>query len=83
MLPSAPAPAAVAVTNVSYPGLAEYMGLELSEEIIRANMPEYLPGNQLQVNIEIFYFSDVLPTFISLLHFSLRTIKTSCVPWEH
>ena len=29
-----------------YPGLAEYMGLELSEDVIRANMPEYLPENQ-------------------------------------
>jgi len=31
---------------VAYPGLAEYMGMELSEDIIRANMPEYLPQNQ-------------------------------------
>merc|ERR1711963_231237 len=29
-----------------YPGLAEYMGLELLEDVIRANMPEYLPENQ-------------------------------------
>ena len=29
------------VSNV-YPGLAEYMGLELSEDVIRQNMPEYL-----------------------------------------
>jgi len=36
--PSAPA----------YPGLSEYMGLELPEDVIRANMPEYLPGNQTQ-----------------------------------
>jgi hypothetical protein len=27
-----------------YPGLSDYMGLELSEDVIRANMPEYLPG---------------------------------------
>merc|ERR1719188_1963013 len=26
----------------AYPGLAEYMGMELSEAIIRENMPEYL-----------------------------------------
>jgi len=33
--------------NVSvYPGLAGYMGLELSEDVIRENMPEYLPENQ-------------------------------------
>lgn len=29
-----------------YPGLAAYMGLELSEDVIRANMPEYLPSYQ-------------------------------------
>jgi len=28
--------------HTSYPGLAEYMGLELSESVIRENMPEYL-----------------------------------------
>jgi len=38
-----PVPAPVAA---SYPGLAEYMGLELSEALIRENMPEYLPANQ-------------------------------------
>jgi len=32
-----------------YPGLVEYMGLELSEAAIRANMPEYLPENQNQL----------------------------------
>jgi len=32
----------------AYPGLGEYMGLELPEEVIRANMPEYLPSNQHQ-----------------------------------
>ncbi len=26
-----------------YPGLGDYMGMELTEEVIRANMPEYLP----------------------------------------
>lgn len=36
------------VGSSAYPGLAEYMGLEFSEEIIRANMPEYLPKNQQQ-----------------------------------
>ena len=38
--PSAPS------SSSAYPGLAEYMGLELTEDIIRANMPEYLPTNQ-------------------------------------
>lgn len=31
---------------VAYPGLAEYMGMELTRDIIAANMPEYLPENQ-------------------------------------
>jgi len=33
--------------TASYPGLAEYMGLELSEAIIRENMPEYLPNQSV------------------------------------
>ena len=36
-----PTPAAIAM----YPGLADYMGLELSEETIRQNMPEYLAAS--------------------------------------
>lgn len=32
-----------------YPGLADFMGLELSEDMIRANMPEYLPENQVAI----------------------------------
>lgn len=27
-----------------YPGLADYMGMELTEDVIRVNMPEYLPA---------------------------------------
>merc|ERR1719510_373420 len=42
--PSAPSPSSS--SSSAYPGLAEYMGLELSEDMIRANMPEYLPSNQ-------------------------------------
>jgi len=33
------------ILTVSYPGLSEYMGLELSEALIRENMPEYLPNS--------------------------------------
>lgn len=29
--------------NPVYPGLADYMGMELTEDVIRENMPEYLP----------------------------------------
>ena len=34
----------------AYPGLAEYMGMELSEAIIRDNMPEYLTNNQVAIS---------------------------------
>ena len=36
--------APTAPTGSNYPGLAEYMGLELTEAEVRANMPEYLPA---------------------------------------
>jgi hypothetical protein len=36
-----------AAGGTAYPGLAEYMGMELSRDIIAANMPEYLPENQV------------------------------------
>jgi len=46
--PSAPSgpsgPSAGSPHTGSYPGLAEYMGLELTEAEVRANMPEYLPA---------------------------------------
>jgi len=43
--PSTGSFAAPTVTSGSnYPGLAEYMGLELTEAEVRANMPEYLPA---------------------------------------
>ena len=45
--PSAPS------SSSTYPGLAEYMGLELTEDIIRANMPEYLPSNQQVSNTKL------------------------------
>merc|ERR1719411_621458 len=32
-----------------YPGLVDFMGMELSEEMIRLNMPEYLPENQVAI----------------------------------
>ena len=42
-----------------YPGLAEFMDMELSEEIIRENMPEYLAQNQVAVRPQVsegFFF---------------------------
>ena len=42
-----PYPVTASSASSAYPGLAEYMGLELTEDIIRANMPEYLPSNQV------------------------------------
>jgi len=49
-LPVSMSPVSASVA-ASYPGLAEYMGLELSEALIRENMPEYLPGNQSSVAV--------------------------------
>ena len=31
-------------------GLGDFMGLELTEDVIRANMPEYLPGAPYNAN---------------------------------
>lgn len=46
--PSAPSSHDISPYNaIMYPGLADFMGLELSEEVIAANMPEYLRQNQL------------------------------------
>lgn len=36
-----------------YPGLSDFMGLELSQDIIAANMPEYLINHQVAVNAEV------------------------------
>ena len=36
-----------------YPGLAEYMGLELSDNVIRQNMPEYLEQNRTTAMIQL------------------------------
>jgi len=47
--PSAPPPSAAGSTRAvspAYPGLAEYMGLELTPEEIALNMPEYSANNQ-------------------------------------
>jgi len=39
--------------QVMYPGLAEYMGLELSDDVIRQNMPEYLEQNRTTALIQL------------------------------
>ena len=39
--------------QVMYPGLAEYMGLELSDDVIRQNMPEYLEQNRTTAMIQL------------------------------
>ena len=39
-----------------YPGLAGFMGLELSEDVLRANMPEYLPENQVALRQSVRKF---------------------------
>ena len=75
-----------------YPGLADFMGLELSEDMIRANMPEYLPENQValrqSVSRRIFLFTNnytdlildpKLPQIMSVLiiHFHYYSILRS------
>lgn len=40
-----------AMMSSMYPGLADYMGLEFTENIIRENMPEYLPIPLQQVSL--------------------------------
>jgi syntenin-1 len=48
--PSAPPMGSPLPSPAHYPDLVDYMGLELSQDVIAANMPEYLPrqgGNQL------------------------------------
>lgn len=51
--PINPPSGGVGAASASYPGLAEYMGMELSEDIIRVNMPEYLPSNQGQSSLSL------------------------------
>ena len=38
-----PSPNSSSSGHAVYPGLADYMGMELTEDVIRENMPEYLP----------------------------------------
>ena len=70
----APVPAPLAA---SYPGLAEYMGLELSEALIRENMPEYLPGNQVS-NIIIPKARAI--TIETLLHYTTIHVEMFDLP---
>lgn len=39
-----------------YPSLGDYMGLELSEEVLSQNMPEYLQIIQYQSSVSMFSF---------------------------
>ena len=43
-----------------YPGLAGFMGLELSEDVLRANMPEYLPENQVALRQSVRKFLNLI-----------------------
>lgn len=47
-VPSAPPMGSSPLQSPVYPELADYMGLELSETVIAANMPEYLNGRGSQ-----------------------------------
>lgn len=50
-MPSAPAMGSHGnIQAVLYPGLGDFMGLELTEEIIALNMPEYLNNGNSSVS---------------------------------
>lgn len=54
----------------AYPDLADYMGLELSQELIAANMPEYL--NRAPVlaetrNVSVLYISQNIIIILKLI----------------
>lgn len=49
LYPATSCPSLSPTPGKAYPGLAEYMGMELSEALIRDNMPEYLPHSQTAV----------------------------------
>lgn len=52
--PSAPLPYPIAPVNSQmYPTLGDYMGLELTPEVIAANMPEYSPQNVSLIDTEL------------------------------
>jgi len=70
--PNQATPTLPILTNTSstsgqaYPGLAEYMGMELSEAIIRENMPEYLNNQQTSLAVpRVPYSSGILVAPIS------------------
>lgn len=46
--PSAPLSSPSSSNNVMYPRLSDFMGLELSPQMIADNMPEYLQAHQQQ-----------------------------------
>ena len=43
------------------------MGLELSEDVIRTNMPEYLPGQQVKIMISLWSLRILLKCEIGFL----------------
>lgn len=47
-IPSAPPLGSPQLQSPVYPDLVDYMGLELSQDVIAANMPEYLKGSRGQ-----------------------------------
>ena len=50
------------------------MGLELSEDVLRANMPEYLPENQVALRQSVRKFLNLEILLISLL--AIETLNT-------
>jgi len=50
-IPSAPAYSVPSAPNMLYPSLGDYMGLELNEETIAQNMPEYVLATRQNANV--------------------------------
>lgn len=65
-LPSAPACDSEETTNGSaplYPGLGDFMGLELTRDVIALNMPEYVQSNQAVSVTHSFCYCDLRSIF--------------------
>lgn len=57
------APAYNPSSAIMYPSLGEYMGLELTEEMIAENMPEYSAVNRASVSYIVTHSSRIILNF--------------------
>lgn len=54
-----------------YPGLGDFMGLELSQDVIALNMPEYVPSSQA-VSDTIAYAIWIIEFFSAFFFFEIQ-----------